>query len=185
MANYYISDLHLGHTRVIEFDNRPFQSIEEMNNTIIHNWNNTVTDNDDVYILGDISLKPKIGLELTQLLKGRKHLILGNHDDLNTQYKSLFVSIDAYAEIKDNGRHVVLSHYPIASWRNMQYGNIHLYGHVHNSEEYKLIEDLKTQMQSIGKPYSAFNVGCMLSYMNYTPRTLDYIIQNYKSEFYL
>ena len=57
---YYIGDLHFGHKKVLEFDNRPFETVEEMNETIITNWNNTVTKNDDVYLdskgIGKVSL---------------------------------------------------------------------------------------------------------------------------------
>lgn len=51
--NYYISDMHLGHKNVLKFDVRPFQSVEEMNETLIVNWNRKVTDADDIWILGD------------------------------------------------------------------------------------------------------------------------------------
>lgn len=50
---YYISDMHLGHKNVLKFDSRPFESVEEMNETLIANWNVKVTDEDDVWILGD------------------------------------------------------------------------------------------------------------------------------------
>lgn len=50
---YYISDLHLGHENVIRFDNRPFDSVEEMNETLVNNWNSVVTNADHVYHLGD------------------------------------------------------------------------------------------------------------------------------------
>ncbi len=53
--NFYISDLHLGHYNVIKMCNRPFSSVEEMDETLINNWNAAVHDEDDVYILGDFS----------------------------------------------------------------------------------------------------------------------------------
>lgn len=53
--NYFISDLHFGHKNCLSFDNRPFKSIEENDETIIKNWNNTVKIDDDIYLLGDIS----------------------------------------------------------------------------------------------------------------------------------
>ena len=51
---FYISDLHLGHKKCIDFDNRPFFTLKEMHETIIHNWNRVVTKDDLVYILGDM-----------------------------------------------------------------------------------------------------------------------------------
>ena len=52
---YYISDLHLFHENAIEFDHRPFTSLQEMHNAILKNWNERVTNGDMVYILGDVS----------------------------------------------------------------------------------------------------------------------------------
>ena len=53
--NYFISDLHFGHLNIIRLDNRPFTTLEEMDNKLIENWNNTVTRDDTIYILGDFS----------------------------------------------------------------------------------------------------------------------------------
>lgn len=50
---YYIADLHFCHTNIINFDNRPFFSVDEMNRELISNWNSVVTNNDTVMILGD------------------------------------------------------------------------------------------------------------------------------------
>ena len=50
--NYYIADLHLGHVNVIKFDKRPFENIGEMEAEIIRRWNERVTPNDTVYIIG-------------------------------------------------------------------------------------------------------------------------------------
>ena len=51
---YFISDLHIRHTNVLSYDNRPFTTIEEHDSVIMKNWNDRVTESDDVYILGDI-----------------------------------------------------------------------------------------------------------------------------------
>ena len=53
MANFYISDLHIGHENILRFDNRPFANVNEMNNKLIENWNARVRSDDTVYILGD------------------------------------------------------------------------------------------------------------------------------------
>lgn len=78
---FYTADLHFGHEAVIKFSNRPFKTIEEHDNFIIHVWNDTVTDNDDIYIVGDFAYRNKISDETyLRRLNGKKHLIIGNHD---------------------------------------------------------------------------------------------------------
>ena len=129
--NYYISDVHLFHKNVTaegsNFDNRPFQTLEEMHKTIKTNWNNTVTNADHVYILGDLSWKENEDvISFVSKLKGNKHLIVGNHDRVKDQrYKQLFVEVCDYKELKDkiNGKeyNVVLSHYPLAFWNHQHH----------------------------------------------------------------
>ena len=93
---HYISDLHFGHKNVLKFDRRPFSSVEEMNQTILDNWNNTIKSDDDVYLLGDIFWKNDLADEILPKLKGQKHLILGNHDRINNTMKKEYVSIYAF-----------------------------------------------------------------------------------------
>mgnify|MGYP003473961104 CR=1 FL=1 len=77
--NYYISDLHLFHEAAIRFDDRPFQDLEEMHAEIVKRWN------EKVYILGDVSMRGKNEdlIALVAILKGKKVLIRGNHDDVS------------------------------------------------------------------------------------------------------
>lgn len=78
---YFTSDLHIGHENIIRFSNRPFSTLGEMNRTLVDNWNSRVTERDDVFILGDMFYRKKEGVEeILRKLKGRKHLIVGNHD---------------------------------------------------------------------------------------------------------
>ena len=102
---YYISDLHLFHEAAIKFDNRPFQNLEEMQETIMKKWNSKVTNGDTVYILGDISLRGKNEdlIAFVARLKGKKILVKGNHDDVSDyRYKQLFDEICDYKEIHDS-----------------------------------------------------------------------------------
>lgn len=79
--NYFTSDLHLGHRNIIRLCNRPFATIEEMDETLIRNWNAKVTNGDTVYILGDLLFRnEKPAEEYLKQLKGKKHPIIGNHD---------------------------------------------------------------------------------------------------------
>ena len=80
-------------------------------------------------------------------------------------------------EVKDNGKHIVLCHYPIPCFKNHYYGWYHLYGHVHNSFEYNMMEHDKYLMETLyNYPCNMYNVGAMMPYIDYTPRTLDEII---------
>lgn len=163
---YYTSDLHLSHTNIIKYENRPFSSIEEMNNTIIDNINYRLSDNDELYILGDFTLEktPNKVSQLIKRIKCKKHLIIGNHDYFtrNKNCCSLFDSVHHYLEIEDEGRTVILFHYPIQNWNLKRYGSIHLYGHVHSKEELQL------------KEYNAFNVGVDVN--NFKPVTLEELL---------
>lgn len=180
--NYFISDLHLGHENVISFDNRPFNSIEEHDKCIIMSWNNKINIDDDVYILGDISwYNVTKTIEILNNLNGYKHLIVGNHDKRflkNKEFRDCFVEICDYKELYLNkDESIVLCHYPIPCFKNHYYGWYHFYGHVHDSYEYNMMCNVKRQMQELyNVPCRMFNVGCMIPYMGYQPKTLEEII---------
>ena len=175
---YYISDLHLGHTNVIRFDHRPFRDTEEMAARILENWNSRVTDQDTVYILGDAFWHhEQESMEFLAKLKGHKHLICGNHDVINGRLGKCWESIHPYLEIKDGDTMVVLCHYPVLFYNRHHYGAVMLYGHVHNSPEWQEMERICTDLQSRGFPGTYINVGCMLPYMDYTPRTLEELLR--------
>ena len=74
---YFTSDLHFGHDKDFIYKSRGFNSIEDHDNTIIENWNNIVTEDDDIYVLGDLMLGDKeYGLNCLKRLKGKKKLSL-------------------------------------------------------------------------------------------------------------
>ena len=183
--NFYISDLHIGHANAIRFDERPFADIDEMNRTIIDNWNSRVRADDTVYILGDfIWAKENEWVNYLEQLVGNKVLIRGNHDprQFSSSTKRLFQDITNLREIKDNKRHVVMCHYPIPFFRaGFAPSSFMLYGHVHQTREYEYLKEMrkviKANSTGYGTPNGNFiNVGAMMPYMNYTPRTLDEII---------
>lgn len=190
---YYISDLHLFHKASIEFDNRPYKDIETMHDYIRTKWNNKITNGDTVYILGDMSLRGQKEnlISFVSTLKGQKVLVKGNHDDVSDyRYQQLFMEICDYKEVHDSfeGKNfdLVLSHYPIFSWKNMGRGWIHLYGHTHNSVEdelyIKTLDDMVNNCKHMQRgPVCAINVGCMKPWMNYEPRTLKEILDSYNS----
>ena len=195
--NYYIADMHLfckSQTQEgrLNFDNRPFQNTEEMHQHFLEEWNKQITNGDTTYILGDLSLRGRNDelIALVAQLKGKKILIKGNHDDLSDyRYKQLFHEICDYKEVTDciggTAYKLVLSHYPILMWNGQHKGTILLYGHTHTSAEDTFFQKCLTEMNSseewqFRRPqepvFRAYNVGCMMPYMNYRPRTLKEIL---------
>ena len=148
--DFFISDLHFGHENIIKFDIRPFNNVENMNNIMINNWNKVVTNTDTVYILGDMfcSINSANAIEILEQLKGYKVLIMGNHDKIfNKEFANHFIEISDYKEIQCKEKHVVLCHYPIPCFNNHFLNNwYHFYGHVHQTFEAEIIENIKLEM---------------------------------------
>ena len=174
--NFYISDLHLGHANILRWDQRPFADVEEMHREIIRRWNAAVSPGDTVYLLGDVAWKTKIAQEILPQLRGKKYLIRGNHDKRSEEYSALFSSVEEHAAVKDGGELLILCHYPIAHWNGQYQGAVHLYGHVHRTQDYDAFLQYGAHCRSKGIPFEAYNVGCMLPYMDYTPRTLEELL---------
>ena len=134
---YFTGDTHFGHTNIIKHCSRPFLSIQEMDEVIINNWRERITNNDTVYILGDMFFVGRVDYsDYLKRLPGKKHLIIGNHDkdwmkklDL-TQY---FKSVAHYAEISDGSHKITLCHYPMMTWNAASKGSYLIYGHIHNN----------------------------------------------------
>ena len=184
----------VSHTNVIKFDNRPFGSVEEMNSALIERWNNAVSNTDTVYILGDwIWCKPNSVeyIEIVSALNGSKDLILGNHDPKSVNkelcHAAKLMEITPYKEITDNQKHVIMCHYPIPFHKGAYNENCYmLYGHVHNTREWDFVEKFRKEVRATcknrGDARGQFiNVGACMTYMDYTPRTLEEIIEGEKA----
>lgn len=140
---YFVSDLHVGHARIIEYCNRPFSSVEEMDKTLIDKWNAKVKPEDTVYILGDLCWKHTNVPELLKTLNGEKHLIRGNHDGYLKNYEHLFASVNDYLKIRiadseplfESGvyQHIVMSHYAFRVWDGSHRGTFSIWGHSHGT----------------------------------------------------
>lgn len=169
--NYYIADTHFGHNNVIRMSKRPFSTIEEMDRTIIVNWNSRVTDRDDVYILGDFSHKSEDPIQYLRKLKGQKHLIIGNHDARmlkDPACKEYFVETVDMKMVDDNGTQIFCCHYPIVEWNGYYRNVLHFYGHIHNNF------DNETN-QYMSKVKNAYNVG--VDIIGFMPRPLKEILE--------
>ncbi len=200
---YYISDCHFYHDKLNEqMDCRGFPDAQSLNHYMIEQWNSRVRRKDEVVILGDFSIaNARQTNEIINQLNGTLYLITGNHDhyihDSEFQ-KERFVWIKPYGEMHDNKRKVILSHYPVFCYngqfrltRKGSPSTYMLYGHVHNTEDERLVRQfIKITQEStrmtkhsdtpIHVPCNMINVFCM--YSNYVPLTLDEWIEVRKKQ---
>ena len=131
---YFTADTHFNHTNMIEYCNRPFKDVNEMNNILIQNWNNKVSKGDVVYHLGDFgfsNVEP-----ILKQLNGTKILIEGSHDGNNIKkYYKYFAKVSPLIEIHEQNQTIILCHYCMRVWAKSHYNSWHLYGHSHGRLE--------------------------------------------------
>lgn len=189
----YISDLHLFHKNVTmagkNFDDRPYENVEEMNEDILKKWNKNVTNADHVYICGDMIWKfndnnKDEAMRILKEMNGNLHLILGNHDKIQSNiFKKRFEEIVNYKKVTDvlNGNQVqvIMSHYYMPFYEGHYHDSVLIHGHSHVTEEAKLERQISAYLNEHGSPVQAYNVGCMYPYMEYAPKTLQQIHDGY------
>jgi calcineurin-like phosphoesterase family protein len=176
---FLTSDLHFNHDREFIWKARGFESVDQMNETIIKNYNGKVIDTDDVYILGDLCLGDlEKGRECISQLKGRIHVVLGNHD-VRTRvemYQTLpnIVEIADALKFKQGKYHFIATHYPMLTGNiekeHLSQMALNLFGHTHQTT--KFFYDL---------PY-CYNVG--VDAHNCFPVSLDVILQDMRNQVY-
>jgi calcineurin-like phosphoesterase family protein len=148
---FFTSDLHFGHANVIKYCNRPYATVDEMDDGLIKSWNSTVGKNDKVWILGDVFFcKAERAKEIMHQLHGEKHLILGNHDKMirnQAPVQKLFDMIHPPL-VKEHidGVTVIMCHYPLLTWEKAHYGSFMLHGHAHG----KIAFDPKFRRLDVG-----------------------------------
>lgn len=133
MTVYFTSDTHFGDRRVLAVDRRPFPSVAAHDEALVALWNETVRPEDEVWHLGDVALgpPPEAVAVLLGRLNGRKHLVSGNNDGPGTLAAPGWESVQPYAELMIEGRHLVLCHYPFRTWNQAGRGSVNLHGHSH------------------------------------------------------
>ena len=135
---YAVSDLHFWHKSAATNPDfgRNFSSVEEMNETLIDNWNSVVNKEDTVYVVGDFSFGSMTQTtEVFNKLKGNRILVQGNHDSRPT-LKQPWRAIDKQLRVKWKDKIFWLTHYPTKSWDLSYHGSYHLFGNVHSRGEY-------------------------------------------------
>jgi calcineurin-like phosphoesterase family protein len=141
---FVTSDQHFGHTNIINICKRPFNSVWEMNECLINNYNKLVDQNDHVYILGDMFFKinKHKAVDIIKRLNGKKFLVRGNHDKVSCKEEvaKYFEWIKDYYELTvqdpdapGGKRLVILTHYAKRVWNKKHWGSFCLYGHSHGN----------------------------------------------------
>ena len=136
---FIISDLHFGHKKILEYENRPFESVSEMDRAIVKNWNQAVEAEDTVIVAGDVSFYNKEKTtEIIQSLKGNKILVLGNHDRWAIKYWMDIGFDEVYKHPLVYQEWFIVRHTP-PHYYNEATPYAYLYGHVHGSELYPTV----------------------------------------------
>lgn len=130
---YFTADNHFGHENIIRLCNRPWKTAEEMDEAMIALWNERVRNNDTVFILGDLCFRATNAENTLSRLKGKKRLLVGNHDGSWMKKVDLgkhFESVDYLLETSDGQHGLTLCHYPLLSWNHSKRAYM-IYGHIH------------------------------------------------------
>jgi calcineurin-like phosphoesterase family protein len=170
---FYISDLHLQHTNVLKYDNRPFDNIEEHDKQVIENINSVVGSTDELYLLWDISRKANKSIENLARIKCKNVFFLqGNHDF--SKYLKIYEKLwwtNLWLCHLDKDAKVMLCHYPMDEWFHSRhkepdtYINIHWHSHW-NSRAIKNRIDVWMTFNPINKPLSLDNIKEMVEFLN-------------------
>jgi calcineurin-like phosphoesterase family protein len=177
MTIWITSDTHFGHARMVtDFklaDGSParnFESVEEMDETMIERWNEVVRPQDKIYHLGDVAMRQQDIDRVMPRLNGHKRLVRGNHDIFRTKlYARYFEEIMGMRVLN----HLIFTHVPIAPWsQGSQHANVH--GHVHQNlpRLYEVPRGLKDP-EGGGPPAVYVNVCTEMT--DYRPVTLEEI----------
>ncbi|KQS74305.1 hypothetical protein ASG25_21145 [Rhizobium sp. Leaf384] len=178
---FYISDTHFGHTNILAMQPRHFASIEQHDELLVQSWNSVVGDDDIVYHLGDFAMALHERADYVRYvfsrLRGRKHLIVGNHDvDSRGDVHETLLSLDwerpptGFRFTDDGGLRVVMSHYAQRAWQGHLRGAVHFYGHAHGHlAPYGLSRDVGVDMSDVA----------------YTPRTFAELTRSMKLDVYV
>lgn len=185
---WFTSDHHFGHKNIIKYCNRPYSSIEEMNDSLISNWNSKVKKNDTIYYLGDFTLGNS-ATKYYDLLNGSISFLPGGHDHrwlshevgfdgvLDAKHRVTPALLILTGLIKANLKQpITMCHYPLLSWEQSHYGSIHLHGHSHGTLGIITNSgDTRIHPEAGGKHGKRMDVG--IDAQNYFPTSIDEVIE--------
>jgi len=139
MTTFFTADHHFGHTNIIEYSNRPFSTIRQMDDELIHRWNSVVKPGDTVYYVGDFTLGNRTAADYYfSRLNGKVYMIPGSHDRWMEGASPITIDSAVYFlpplhTVTFNDKPIILCHYAMRSWDRSHYATWHLFGHHHGS----------------------------------------------------
>jgi calcineurin-like phosphoesterase family protein len=158
MSIFVTSDTHWNHENVIWHSSRPFETLEFMTEALIENWNSVVTNNDQIWHLGDViftrgrNKDAELVDSILSRLNGQKFLITGNHDREEVTRSRHWQAVYPMHEIKVkfspdqvHAQRIVLCHYALRTWNQMHRGAWMLHGHSHGN-----LQDIGGKIMDVG-----------------------------------
>ena len=168
---YFTADAHFGHANIIKMCERPFPDVETMNESMIAAWNERVHGNDTVYIVGDMFFRCPAPENILKRLKGKKRLIVGNHDGTwmsKVDMSRYFLSVDNFLEASDGAHALTLCHYPMVTWKHTTRSYM-IHGHIHADTKSDFWPLLRCRE-------NVLNAGVDVN--GYSPITFDELVEN-------
>ena len=168
---FFTADTHFGHRNVLKLCNRPFENVEEMDETLIENWNSRITGRDTICIVGDMFFACDNPETILKRLHGKKRLIVGNHDSSwmsKFEYQKYFESVDDLLQISDGKHSLIMCHYPLLTWMH-QSRSFMIHGHIHANTDMDFWPCIKARNNLL-------NAGTDLN--NFTPVTFNELLEN-------
>lgn len=168
---YFTADTHFGHANIVKMCDRPFPDVEAMNEAMIAAWNERVEGNDTVYIVGDMFFRCADPESILKRLRGKKRLIVGNHDSSwmsKVDLGKYFLSVEGLMEISDGAHALTLCHYPLLTWKHSKKSHM-IHGHIHadtSADFWRLIHARE----------NVLNAGVDIN--GYRPVTFEELIEN-------
>lgn len=175
MNTWFTSDWHLSHKNIIKYSRRPFNSVDHMDQTIIQNYNNRVDADDDVYFLGDFCFHRYKAEEFLNMLTGKIHFILGNHDTgIKHLLQTYGESVSEIKVLRYNDVSITLCHYPMQTFNKSHFNSWQLYGHHHRDTS----QQMAGKRMNIGVDVHEFqpvNINKVRRFMEKRENNWDYI----------
>lgn len=161
---WFTSDLHqqIDHARIIEYENRSFETVQEQKEKLLQLWNETVKPKDIVYYLGDLAFQWKNAIEFLENCNGKVFYIVGNHDhqwinklrrkiNEDKKLRKKVIGVWDILTTKIEEKQMCLCHYPIESWPHKHYNSVHLHGHCHGNLNNFIFNRLDVSLDKWGK----------------------------------